>query len=546
MGLPTPEALEFDYVIVGGGSGGATLAARLSEDPKITVCLIEAGGAGKSPIVRVPALVLGALHGGRLANLNWGFETEPQPALNGRTGYHPRGKGLGGSSAVNAMIYIRGNPRDYNGWKALGCDGWGWEDVLPYFLRSERNARGSNALHSSEGPLHVTELQSPYAINEEFIQSCEALQIPRNNDFNGPSQGGAGLYQVTHFHDHRSGTRCSAAAAYLHPVMSRENLHVVTHAMAEQITFDEGRATGVILRRRGERLTLRARGEVILSAGAFQSPQLLMTSGVGPAKALSEHGIPVIADRAEVGQNLQDHPDFIMAYKVKTPDVMGISGNAAWRGLRGIFDLKRNGTGFWTSNIAESGAFYSVDADPDWPDIQLHFAVACVQDHGRKLVPGHAISLHTCILRPESRGSVSIRSSDTRDAPVIDNGFFTNAIDMERMLKGVEVARQIMGAEPIAGQIVKDMTTGHVQNRDNLEEIIRAEADTVYHPVGTCRMGADAASVVDTRLRVRGVRGLRVVDASIMPRLISGNTNAPTIMIAEKAADMIREDARAV
>ncbi|MEO0485309.1 MAG: GMC family oxidoreductase N-terminal domain-containing protein [Pseudomonadota bacterium] len=526
----------YDYVIVGGGSAGATLAARLSEDPQTTVCLIESGGDGTQLTVRVPTMVLGAVHGGRVTNLNWGFDTVPQPGLKGRTGYQPRGKGLGGSSAVNAMIYIRGNPRDYDEW---GVPGWGWEDVRPHFLKSENNARGASDHHADTGPLHVRDLPTPYAINEDFIAACEAVQIPRNDDFNGASQTGAGHFQVTQFHDDRRGWRCSAAAAFLHPNLDRPNLHILTHAHAQRVTITEGRATGVRYKRKGREAEVTANREVILSAGAFQSPQLLMLSGIGPAAQLQRHGITVHADRPEVGQNLHDHPDFIIGYRVNRPDVLGVSLATARRALGQIGKYRRDGAGFWSSNIAESGAFFSLDSDPDWPDIQLHFGVGCVQDHGRKLVPGHAISLHTCILRPESRGSVGIRSANAADAPVIDPAFLTSDRDAALMLKGVKTARQIMASPPMAGSITKDLTTDGIHDDAALLDRIRSEVDSVYHPVGSCRMGTDAASVVDPELRVRGVTGLRVVDASIMPRIISGNTNAPTIMIAEKAADMI-------
>ena len=537
--------MEFDYVIVGGGSAGAPLESRLSEDPNVSVCLLEAGGDGKSAFGRVPSLVIGAVHGGRLTNLNWGFETVPQPGLNGRTGYQPRGKGLGGSSAINAMIYIRGNPRDYDNWAELGCDGWGWDDVLPYFKKAEGNMRGEDDLHGADGPLHVSDLPTPYAINEDFIEACEAVQIHRTRDFNGTQLQGAVPYQVTQFHNERRGQRCSAAAAYLHPNMDRASLHVITHAHGQKVVIEEGRAKAVQYWQGGELKTVSARAEVILCAGAFQSPQLLMTSGIGPAKELKALGIDVNVDQPNVGQNLQDHVDVTLCFKANRSDVLGISFQSAWRSIRDIATYRRRGHGFWSSNIAESGAFFSVESDPDWPDTQLHFAVACIMDHGRKFLPGHGISVHVCNLRPESTGSVSVASADTRDAPVIDPRFLDSDDDLRRLKAGVKKTQEIMKAAPINKAIVKELTFGDITDDASMEHTIRQSADTIYHPVGTCRMGSDERAVLDTRLRLRGVEGLRVVDASVMPKLISGNTNAPTIMIAEKAAEMIKADARA-
>ncbi|MTI00423.1 GMC family oxidoreductase [Roseibium sp. RKSG952] len=530
--------MQFDYVIVGGGSAGATLAARLSEDPKKTVCLLEAGGEGKNLSIRVPALVPVALLSGK--ELNWGYKTVRQPALNNRRTGQPRGRGLGGSSNVNAMVYIRGHRKDYDGWADLGCPGWAYEDVLPYFRKSENNMRGGNAFHGDSGPLHVADPAYTTPISLDFVGACNENQIGPNDDFNGARLDGAGLFQVTQFHGARRGERCSAAAGYLHPVTNRPNLHVETYAQAGRILFEDRKAKSVEYRKDGETRTVSALSEVILCCGSFTSPTLLMQSGIGNAGHLKEFGITSLAHLPEVGENLQDHPDMTIGYKVNDTEVMGASIQTALRGLKGLWEYRRKGTGFWAANIAEAGAFFSVGEEAsDWPDVQLHFSTVYVQNHRGKWMRGHNVCSHACILRPESRGTVTIGSADPAEPPVIDPGFLGSETDERNMLKAVKKLRQIMGSKPISAKIVKDMTTGHVTNDEELMDVIRSATTTIYHPVGTCRMGSDESSVVDTELRVRGVDGLRVVDASIMPRIVSGNTNAPTIMIAEKAADMI-------
>lgn len=530
----------FDYVIVGGGSAGATLASRLTEDPSVSVCLLEAGGEGKDLFVRVPALVPAALQSKKL---NWHFDTVPQAGLNGRQGYQPRGKALGGSSAVNGMVYIRGHQKDYDNWRDLGCVGWGYDDVLPYFRKAENNERGEDAFHGGNGPLQVSDSSYRSDVTELFIDACANNGVPRNPDFNGTEQDGAGYYQVTTFHDGQyRGNRCSTAAAYLFPNLSRPNLHIITGAQASKILFEGKRATGVEYIKGKAKYSVNARAEVIVAGGTFQSPQLLMLSGIGDEKELTEQGISTIAHNPNVGKNLQDHLDVLLGFHVKkSVKTFSASLGGLINVLKAIPEYRRSGTGFWSTQYSEAGAFFSVGDDAQgWPDTQLHFIPSYGADHGRKVESKAAISCHTCYLRPKSRGSVSLASSDPLAAPLIDPNFLGDESDLIHTLRGVKKMREIMLSAPLAEHIVSEFTTAGVHTDDELIEVIRNTADTVYHPVGTCRMGSDQTSVVDLELKVRGVENLRVVDGSIMPELNSGNTNAPIIMIAEKAADLIK------
>ncbi|GLS34182.1 Choline dehydrogenase [Mesorhizobium albiziae] len=530
----------FDYVIVGGGSGGATLAARLSEDPTVSVCLLEAGGSGKDLLIRVPAAVVAMLPGRPKIN-NWAFETTPQAGLNGRKGFQPRGKTLGGSSAINAMLYIRGHRSDYDHWAELGCEGWSFDEVLPYFKRSESNERGPDALHGGDGPLQVSEQQTPRPVSHAFVDACAESQVRRNDDFNGPEQEGAGHFQVTQFRNKaRNGERCSAVAAYLHPVMDRKNLTVITGAHATAIKFARKRATGVSYRRKGADHTIAARREVILCGGAFNSPQLLMLSGVGPADELARHKIPLVHDLPGVGRNLQDHLDFILNWKSKDPDMFGLGVRGAINIVKGILQWRKNGTGLIATPYAESGAFLKSDPSLDRPDLQLHFIIAVVDDHGRKLHMGYGYSCHVCVLRPYSRGEVGLYDANPLSPPRIDPNYLADERDAALMLKGVKMVRRILEAPALAKYRDKEFYMAGVTSDADIMQHIRNRADTIYHPVGTCKMGIDDMAVVDPQLRVRGINGLRVVDASVMPTLVGGNTNAPTIMIAEKAADMIK------
>jgi len=524
---------EFDYVIVGGGSAGCVLASRLSEDPKVNVCLLEAGGSGNNWMVRAP---LGLAIMVPSKKNNWAFQTVPQPGLNNRRGYQPRGKALGGSSAINAMVYIRGHRSDYDHWAKLGNPGWGYDDVLPYFRKSENNETLNGAHHGVGGPLNVSNLRTENPFQQHFLEAAKSLQLPINHDFNGADQYGVGPYQVTQ----KEGQRWSASRAYLEPNLSRPNLEVITQALARRVIFKGKRAAGVEFSRDGDTETVKARREIILSSGAFQSPQLLMLSGLGDATHLKSFGIDAVHHAPGVGQNLQDHIDFAFTYRSISADNFGVSFAGLNRLLKEIGHYRRAGHGMVTSNIAECGGFLKTDPDLAIPDIQLHFSMAIADNHGRTRHFGHGFGCHVCLLRPKSRGTVSLNSADPNAAPLIDPKFYDHADDIEVMLKGFKITRRIMEAEPLAKWRTAEMYSGTIQSDDQIRTLLRDRSDTVYHPVGTARMGTDDLAVVDPQLRVRGVENLRVVDASIMPTLVGGNTNAPTIMIAEKAADMIR------
>ncbi len=542
---------EFDYIVVGAGSAGCAVAARLAEDASVTVALLEPGPDDHHYTVWTPiALARTALNPGPRNNA---YYSVPQAGLNGRRSYQPRGRGLGGSSSINGMVYIRGHRNDYDQWRQLGCEGWGYDDVLPYFRRSETNQRSATGhedpLRGDSGPLHVSDLRSPNVFSRRFIDAARQAGLPLNHDFNGAQQDGAGLYQVTQY----NGERWNSARAYLHRGDAgdrgmnggRKGLTVLTDTQALRIEFTGRRATGVRIVRPGVEQSLRARREIIVSAGAFNSPQLLMASGVGPAAHLREHGIPVVHDLPGVGENLQDHLDVTIQKAVNSADLFGYSLRGAVRMVSELARYRRHRTGMVSSNIAEAGAFFRSRPDLAEPDVQLAFVLALVGNRGNvKKRPGHGYSCHACVLRPESRGNVRLNSADMRNVPLIDPRFLSAEADMEGMVAGIRMIRRIYAQDALMQAGGKELRTDAFGPGDGderaIREFVRDNADSIFHPVGTCKMGVDGLAVVDPALRVRGVEGLRVADASVMPTLIGGNTNAPAIMIGEKAADLIR------
>jgi choline dehydrogenase-like flavoprotein len=524
---------QFDIIVIGGGSGGSAAAGRLAADGKRSVCLIEAGGTNNNMWIKTPGFMPFIP-----ARSNYRYDTVPQAGLNGRIGYQPRGKGMGGSSAINAMVYIRGHAWDYDNWAALGCDGWGYADVLPYFRRSEHNERFDDAFHGRGGPLNVMDQPSPNPSSVKFVESAAALQLPRNDDFNGARQEGFGLYQTTQ----KGGERWSAARAYVEPLAEKPNLAIKTKALVERILIEEGRAVGVVIKRGRRRETLRARGAVILSGGAFNSPQILMLSGIGPGAELQRHGIAVTRDCAAVGADLQDHIDYVASWQTASTEPFGDSPTGSWRMLKAMIEHRLKRTGIMTTCFAEGGGFWASSTDAPAPDVQYHFVPAMLEDHGRAKVKGHGFSIHACVLRPFSRGSVTLNSADAAAPPRIDPNFLSDPRDLDVLKAGVRMMHRIVAAPPLTDYAATARQSVDVNDDIALEAEIRGRADTVYHPVGTCRMGSDEGSVVDTRLRVRGIDGLYIADASIMPRLVSGNTNAPSMMIGERAADFVAAD----
>ncbi|MEO7108647.1 MAG: GMC family oxidoreductase N-terminal domain-containing protein [Rhodoferax sp.] len=528
---------EFDYVVVGGGSAGCVVASRLSEDPKVSVCLLEAGPTDNSVLIHCP---LGIALMAQIGKANWSYETTPQPGLNGRKGYQPRGKVMGGSSSINAMVYTRGNRNDYDGWAAQNNPGWSYADVLPLFKRAENNeCFGATDIRGTGGPLNVAYLRSPSPVNGAFIQACNEKGIPTNPDYNGIQQYGVSKGQVTQI----NGERCSAAKAYITPHLKRPNLNVITDAHASRVLLEGKRAVGVQYLQGGSTLEVRARREVILCGGSFGSPQLLMLSGIGPAAHLKQHGIAVQHELPGVGQNLQDHITTCLIYRTPRSDAsFGLSLSGGWALLKAVFEWRKKRTGILTSSVSETQGFISTEGNTAHPDIQLAMCVGIIDDHTRKQHLGHGYTLHVTLMRPKSRGSVTLASANPTDAPRIDPAFLQDPDDLARLIKGTQLGYDIMEAPALNGYRGKMLYPIERNNPAQIEQFLRNNSDTEYHPVGTCKMGpaADPMAVVDAELRVHGLQSLRVVDASIMPNLTTGNTNAPTIMIGEKAADLIK------
>lgn len=519
--------MEFDYIIVGAGSAGCVLAGRLSENPNNRVLLLEAGGRDWHPFIHMPAGLAKLIE---LDRINWSYETEPVPEMNGRRMFWPRGKVLGGSSSINAMCYCRGHRKDYDSWQQDGAAGWGSSDVLPYFIKAEDQQNGACEFHGSGGPLSVQNLRYTNPLSGVFIDAAVQAGHPRTNDFNGAHQRGFDYYQVTQ----RNGKRCSAAVGYLHGAgaLKRPNLTVSTHSRVKRVILDGQRAIGVAYRRKRKSLSAHA-GRVILAGGAINSPQLLMLSGIGPADHLHSHGIEVQLDLPGVGRNLQDHLDVCTLVNCKEPVTYDQLNDIAV-GLRYLFGRKGPGS----SNIAEAGGFVvSRHATDDRPDIQMHFVPAFLDDHGRNILPGHGMTIHACALRPKSRGELTLKSADPMIAPAMQPNYLSDEYDRAIMLECVKISRQIFAQDLFSPYAGEEMFPGPaVQSDDALLEFIRSKAESIYHPIGTCKMGVDDQAVVDPGLNVHGMDGLSVVDASVMPTLVSGNTNAPTIMIAEKFA----------
>jgi choline dehydrogenase-like flavoprotein len=524
----------YDYIIVGGGSAGCVMAARLSEMPDARVLLLEAGPRDTNPYIHMPVGFFKMTSG----NLIWGYETAPLKHANNRTAVYPQARVLGGGSSINAEIYTRGCPEDYDHWaNDMGCKGWSWKDLKQYFIKSEGNTRLSNIDHGVDGPLGVSDLPSPSPLSEAFVQGCLDIGMPRNDDFNSGKQEGAGLYQTTT----KKGRRCSAAVGYLRPALKRSNLELRTGLMVKRIIIEKGRATGVEIIENGTEKRLTAEREVIVTSGAIGSPKLLLLSGIGPPAHLKSVGVDVAHDLPGVGQNFHDHFSTDVVWQLNGAHSYDKYKKKHWAAFAGLqYLLFRNGP--VSSNIVEAGAFWWGDRTEKTPDLQFHFLAGAGVEEGVGTVPGgNGATCNSYHTRPRSRGSVTLRSGNPADAPIIDPNSFAEPYDLERHIDGIKVTQEVGRSKSFSKYVEREHFPGaNCKTKQDYIDCARANARSSYHPVGTCKLGVDDMAVVDLQCRVHGIEHLRVCDSSIMPQVVSSNTNAPTIAIAEKAADMIR------
>ena len=530
----------FDYIVVGSGSAGAVVSARLSEDPTKRVLLLEAGGRDRNPWIHIPIGYYKTMFN---PNTSWNYETEPEDTVDGRAVLWPRGKTLGGSSSINGLLYVRGQHADYDHWRQLGNAGWGWDDVLPYFKKSENQERGGDELHGEGGPLSVSNIRLNHELCEAFIAAGQEAGIKRNDDFNGPDQEGVGYFQMTE----RNGLRCSTAVAFLRDAEKRPNFEVITHAQVSKVLLENKKAVGIEYIRKGQVCRANASGEVILSAGAIGSPQILQLSGIAAGDMLKSKGIEVQHDLPGVGKNLQDHLQVRMIYKTTKPvSINSAVRNPFKKAMMGLeFMFKRSG--ILTIGAGQAGGFVKLMPGVDEPDMQFHFMTMSADKPGEGLHKFSAFTSTVCQLRPESRGHIEIKSSDPTEKPGLYPNYLSKDADCRFFVEALKYGRNVVAQPSLQAYVSEEFEPGQqVQTDDELLAHTRKKATTVFHPVGTCKMGTDndSGSVVDERLRVRGIKGLRVIDASIMPTLISGNTNAPAIMIGEQGADFIKADAR--